>query len=103
MTAISSSMKIFNMRIKLTKGFRVVYVDSVTAEVRAHEAGLSSMPLDAHIEALNRVIARNIGLLSDLPAEKTAHGPKQIECVVYANKDKSIRTSTPFGSTHESA
>lgn len=57
----------FDMRIRLTKKLRAVYVDTVTAEIRTHGDGLSKLPDLTHIACLRHLAAKNIPLLEDFP------------------------------------
>lgn len=60
----------FDMRIRLTKELRTVYVDAVTAEIRAHQQGLSKLPDTRHLACLDYLFRKNLPLLDDLPSAR---------------------------------
>ncbi|MFC1452302.1 glycosyltransferase family 2 protein [Verrucomicrobiota bacterium] len=60
----------YDMRIRLTKECRAVYVDEPLAEYRRRQAGLSSTPPDRQLEILRRVYRKNRHLLLDLDGAK---------------------------------
>ena len=59
----------YDLRIRLTKALRTVYVDEPLAEVRRHGGGLSSAAAERQVETLMRVYRKNRGLLADVPPE----------------------------------
>lgn len=60
----------FDMRIRLTKELKAVYVDAITAEIRAHQMGLSKSAGERHLSCLAHVFRKNLHLLDDLPNEQ---------------------------------
>lgn len=60
----------FDMRIRLTKELRAVYADTVTAEIRTHDSGLSKSADNTHIACLRYLAAKNAHLLNDLPPRR---------------------------------
>ncbi len=56
----------FDMRIRLTKHLKAIYVDELTAEIRHHGTGLSQTPLKKHVDALDYIRKKNDALLADL-------------------------------------
>ena len=60
----------FDMRIRLTKRLKVVYVDKVLTRIRTHKDGLSKSSLDRHFEALDYLFNKNRHLIDTLPAER---------------------------------
>ncbi len=68
----------FDMRIRLTKKLRAVYVDTVTAEIRTHGIGLSSSPNLTHLTCLRHLAAKNAHLLDDLPPERAREAKAEL-------------------------
>jgi len=60
----------FDMRIRLTKHLKVVYVDQVLSRNRKLESGLSSLSLEQHCKALDYLFKKNRHLIDTLPADK---------------------------------
>lgn len=58
----------FDMRIRLTKQCRAVYVDEVLSAIRVHRTGLSSRPASDHLAALKYIYYKNLPLVDDLDA-----------------------------------
>jgi glycosyltransferase involved in cell wall biosynthesis len=56
----------YDMRIRLTKGLRVVYCDEPLSEYRRHNAGLSRVKFTQHFEALDYIYQKNKPLLNNL-------------------------------------
>lgn len=59
----------YDMRIRLAKHLRAVYVDRPLSEIRTLETGLSKSAPDVHFRALERIYRRNAHLLDDLSPE----------------------------------
>jgi len=57
----------WDLRIRLTKHFKVVYCPKPLTEVRVHSSGLSSLPASLHLRSARRVFEKNRPLLDDLP------------------------------------
>ena len=57
----------FDMRIRLTKRFKVTYVNEVLSEIRSHGSGLSKSDFSVHFNALDYIFQKNWPLLDDLP------------------------------------
>lgn len=60
----------FDMRIRLTKRLRAVYVDEPLSYIRAHNFGLSSAPINDHFTALDYLYKKNLPLLDDIAADR---------------------------------
>lgn len=60
----------FDMRIRLTKRLRAVYVDEPLSYIRAHNVGLSSAPIRDHFAALDYLYKKNRPLLDDIVTER---------------------------------
>ncbi|MCH9806509.1 MAG: glycosyltransferase family 2 protein [Alphaproteobacteria bacterium] len=60
----------FDMRIRLTKQLKAVYVDAMTAEIRSHQMGLSKSAGERHIACLRYVYDKNLHLTDDLDPPK---------------------------------
>jgi glycosyltransferase involved in cell wall biosynthesis len=58
----------FDMRIRLTKNYPVVYCDAPLSEIRVHNTGLSEAPPIEHLEAVKYIYRKNKHLLRDLDA-----------------------------------
>lgn len=56
----------FDMRIRLSKRFRTVYVDEPLSEIRCHTKGLSHSKAVKHFEALDYIYRKNLCLLDDV-------------------------------------
>lgn len=63
----------YEMRIRLTRKLKAVYVDAVNGEYTLHGNGLSSRPITEHLDALTRIWEASLPLLEELsPAERLA-------------------------------
>lgn len=62
----------WELRIRLTKRFRTVYVDEPLSEFRRHGAGISYSPVGEHIRAWQQIWRLSRGLLDDLTPEEFA-------------------------------
>ena len=56
----------FDMRIRLTRNYRVIYCDEPLTEIRIHKNGLSSAPAAKHLVALEYIYRKNFPLMEDL-------------------------------------
>ncbi len=56
----------YDMRIRLSKKFRIAYYPEPLSEIRTHDKGLSNMPMSIHLEALEYIYKKNKILLADL-------------------------------------
>jgi glycosyltransferase involved in cell wall biosynthesis len=56
----------FDMRIRLTRHFRVAYCDEILSEIRLHNHGLSSSKAAQHLTSLDYIYQKNQALLMDL-------------------------------------
>ena len=56
----------YDMRIRLAKRFKVVYVDEPLSEIRCHSKGLSHSKAVRHFEALDYIYRKNMCLLNDV-------------------------------------
>lgn len=56
----------FDMRIRLTKHYHVVYRDMPLSEIRTNNSGLSSSAVSQHLTALEYIYRKNRPLLNDL-------------------------------------
>lgn len=57
----------WDFKIRLSKRFEVIYVPQVLTVYRVHEGGIHNTEPAVHIEWMNRVIEKTLGLLDDLP------------------------------------
>lgn len=62
----------FDMRIRLTRHLKVVYVDQVLSRIRNHQGGLSHLSSERHFHALHYMLCKNRHLLATLP-ERQRH------------------------------
>jgi glycosyltransferase involved in cell wall biosynthesis len=60
----------FDMRIRLTKRYSVVYCDEPLSEIRLHKTGLSRAPAVNHLEAVKYIYCKNKHLLADLDSSQ---------------------------------
>lgn len=60
----------WDLRVRLTKHYKVAYCSDLLAEYRRHEAGVSKLPFDRHFDELQRVYAKNKHLLKDSSREE---------------------------------
>lgn len=56
----------YDMRIRLSKKFRMAYYNEPLSEIRTHDYGLSKMPMCVHLKALEYIYKKNKILLADL-------------------------------------
>jgi glycosyltransferase involved in cell wall biosynthesis len=56
----------FDMRIRLSKHCRAVYVDEILSEIRTSESGLSKSSEEVHFSSLEYILQKNQHLLNDL-------------------------------------
>jgi glycosyltransferase involved in cell wall biosynthesis len=56
----------FDMRIRLTKQLKLVFVDEVLSEIREHDKGLSKSAFNRHFKFLLQIFRKNEILLSNL-------------------------------------
>ncbi|MDX2259997.1 MAG: glycosyltransferase family A protein [Hyphomicrobiaceae bacterium] len=70
----------FDMRIRLTKHLKTVYVDNVGSEIRTHQSGLSKLPDDRHLACLSYLYRKSLPLLADLPAERARDARRRLAC-----------------------
>lgn len=56
----------FDMRIRLTKRYPVIYCNEPLSEIRVHKTGLSSAAATEHLEAIRSIYCKNRPLLDDL-------------------------------------
>lgn len=68
----------YDMRIRLSKRFRVVYVDEPLSEIRCHSKGLSHSKAVRHFEALDYIYRKNLCLLNDLSKSDKDYVKKRI-------------------------
>ena len=59
----------YDMRIRLTKSFKVVYVNRVLSCIRTHQRGLSNSSSERHFCALDYLFNKNRDLINTLPTE----------------------------------
>jgi glycosyltransferase involved in cell wall biosynthesis len=62
----------WELRIRLTKRFRTVYVDEPLSVYRRHGAGVSDSPIAEHVRAWEQIWRKNCCLLDDLPPQERA-------------------------------
>jgi hypothetical protein len=60
----------WDLRIRLTKHYKVTYCSDILAEYRRHEAGVSKLPFDKHFDELQRVYLKNKQLLANNSKEE---------------------------------
>jgi glycosyltransferase involved in cell wall biosynthesis len=63
----------WDMRIRLTKHYRVAYCKELLSEIRVHSKGLSSAGAAEHLAALEQIVLKNEPLLDDIESEKRDH------------------------------
>lgn len=68
----------FDMRIRLTKKYRVAYHDEPLSEYRIHSTGLSSLEAVRHLKALEYICRKNVPLLRDLSVDRRKHVRKKL-------------------------
>lgn len=66
----------FDMRIRLTKKYKVVYYDEPLSEIRLHDRGLSKAETPKHIESVEYIYKKNSNLLEDLSTDKKRYVEK---------------------------
>ncbi len=69
----------YDLRIRLTKHLRTVYVDEPLSEYRRHEGSLRGAHPEKYLEAFEYICRKNAPLLEDLPAERRRWVEKRLD------------------------
>lgn len=64
--------QVWDLKIRLTKRFKVAYCPEPLAEYRIHAGGISKSAASVHLNALRKIYEKNRALLNDVPANDRA-------------------------------
>jgi glycosyltransferase involved in cell wall biosynthesis len=81
----------WELRIRLTKRFRTVYVDEPLSEYRRHGAGLSDAKLVEHIAAWEHIGRKSRALLEDLDRSERVEMETKFAALVEGLRDRAGR------------
>ena len=93
----------FDMRIRLTKRLKAVYVDEVLSEVRVNANGLSKRSLGLHLRCLDAIYRKNAPLLADLPPARRAEARARLRRFIADVGRQAVKGSLRDGNVAELA
>ncbi len=70
----------YDMRIRLTKELKTIYVNEPLSEIRHHNKGLSKQKLSKHFTAISKIYKKNIHLVSDFDNKDINWLKNNFEC-----------------------
>lgn len=87
----------WEMRIRLTRRCRTVYVDEPLSEYRLHDAGLSRSRASLYLQVIDQIVRTNRGLLSELPKSRRRWVMKQLRMWVAGIQRRAAREAVDSG------
>lgn len=90
----------FDMRIRLTKKLRVVFVPEVLSRVRSHGHGISKMEAHRRFKALDYIFRKSLPLLDDVPPDDAALAKRDLARWIYIRGRRAIAQSLLRGNLH---
>lgn len=91
----------FDMRIRLTKNLKVIYVNKVLSCIRTHQNGLSKSDFSKHFSSLDYIFRKNRVLLKCLPPSLHQQTVKELACWIAHIGKKAVKNKVRNGNFSE--
>lgn len=87
----------WEMRIRLTRRLRTVYVDEVLSEITLHGEGLSSTKAETYLEVIDRIVKADRHLLDELPGPRRRWVLKELKSWIALTQNRAARERIEAG------